>query len=43
MLKVLDQLPKAQHQAGQQMLRAVAYATTRKDVAHQRNKFEAWC
>jgi len=42
-LNVLDQLPKAQHRAARQMLRAVAYAPSRKEAERQRKAFEAWC
>jgi hypothetical protein len=42
-LNVLDQLPKAQHRAARQRLRAVAYAPSRKEAERQRKEFEAWC
>jgi putative transposase len=42
-LNVLDQLPKAQHRAARPMLRAVAYAPSRKEAERQRKQFEAWC
>ena len=42
-LNVLDQLPKAQHRAAKQMLRAGAYAPIRREAERKRKKFEAWC
>lgn len=42
-LNVLDQLPRTQHRAARPMLRAVAYAPSRKEAERQRKEFEAWC
>jgi len=43
MLNVLDQVPNARHRVARQMLRVVAYATTRRETERQRKEFEAWC
>lgn len=42
-LNVLDQLPRTQHRAAKQMLRAVAYAPSQLEAERKRKEFEAWC